>query len=385
MLDVLYLKTIEKKEEITEFFENITEEIDIKKVEEIYKEKNFNKNVQDKNFAAIDGSFNRIKYMAGYIYALTSQTIVSKSGENVSKEFASADINTISTIHDRNIDKILSLDMNIFELKSTLNTLRKHKDLHYMLIDGSIHRSLITFRTFGSYNIPKEIEDIFPKYYKIMEDVIKFGELPIDITIKKYVDELREDCSSVIKSENPYEVFKKHEIDIILYLESIEQLLCIYYLLSEFKDKLVCISKTSSSKRLFKEKIPDSAVIEYTCNKAGFTFHLDMHHSKIIREVEGKKTRINYPVKNMALSESNFYTSFVKLENKSNVLKIEIPRDMNEVNFIELLEDLKSISVEGYPHILKKAHDEVKIENKFMERLQKNLGIYDKTGRDMLN
>ena len=57
---------------------------------------------------------------------------------------------------------------------------------------------------------------------------------------------------------------------------------------------------------------------------------------------------------------------------------------VNDEKIVEILNDLQSISVHGYPHILKRAHDEVKIKTKHLERIARNMGLYDKTGRDML-
>ena len=68
------------------------------------------------------------------------------------------------------------------------------------------------------------------------------------------------------------------------------------------------------------------------------------------------------------------------------MLKIEVPSSKNEEEMIEILEDLKSISLNGYPYILIKAHEEVKIRSKEMDRMILNLElINEKTGRDMLN
>lgn len=385
MLDALYLKTIEKKDEINDFFENIAEQIDVSKVKKEYVTRKFGKNLQDKNFSAIDGSFNKTKYMAGYIYAITSQTIVSKSGENVFKESTSADINTISTIYNNRIDRLLSLQMNIFELKSTIDTLRKHPDINYMLMDGSIRGSLMSFRLLQYYNIPQKITRLFPEYYKVIEDEISKEDMSIEITTEKLKGKISQECKELIEIENIDYVYKDNEMNILMYLESIEQLLCIYYLLNKFKEKIVCISKTSTTKSLFNEFIPDSAVIEYICNESGFTHPRLQESNNIIREINGNKVTIDYPVRNRELSDNVFTTSFVKLEDKSNVLKIELPRRIDEETLVKVLSDLESISVEGYPHILKKAHDEVKIESKFMNRIQRNIGIYDKTGRDMLN
>jgi NurA-like 5'-3' nuclease len=103
-----------------------------------------------------------------------------------------------------------------------------------------------------------------------------------------------------------------------------------------------------------------------------------------VRYVGNVKRQVDFPIENTELSNTPYKTFFAKLEENSNVLKIEIPYDVNTENIIDILNDLESISVNGYPHILKKAHDEVKIKSKHLERIARNMGLYDKTGRDML-
>lgn len=384
MLDVLYEKSIEKKEEINRFFENIPEKIDLNKVQEEYIEHVFNKPIQDKNFASIDGSVNTVKFMAGYVYAITSQTIISKCNQDVIKEAPAADINAISTIHSNKIDKLLSMQMNIFELKSTLATLKKHDDIDYMLTDGTIRGTLMNFQPI--LHLPTEITNMFSRYNGIIEEELNKKEIFIEITTEKYHRELIEECKNItIEKKLDFNV-DENEMDIIMYLIGVEQLLCIYYLLRDYSDKIICVSKTSTTKSVFEQNIPDAAVIEYTCNNSGYTRPTSYDKNKPIRQVESNKVLMNFPVKNTALSEHYFTMFFTKLEKKSNVLKIEIPRRLQDVDeLIEILNNLESVSVDGYPHILKKAHDEVKIKSKYMERITKNMGLNDKTGRDMLN
>jgi len=46
---------------------------------------------------------------------------------------------------------------------------------------------------------------------------------------------------------------------------------------------------------------------------------------------------------------------------------------------------IKRDAVEGYPYLLKKAHQDVIIRHKDINDLSKILGLYEKTGREMLN
>ena len=382
MLDALYQKSIERKEEINNFFENITQEIDIEKVEEKYVNCAFKKTTQDKNFAAIDGSFNKTKYMAGYVYAITSQTIISKSNQDVQKESQAAEIKTISTIHNHRIDKILSTQMNIFELKSTIDTLKKHPDIDYMLMDGSLRGILINYQQ--NNDIPQKVINYLNSYQIPFENELNEENVQIELTSERYKGPIRKDVKELLKEEPEIE-FKDIKSDIDFYLNGIEQLVCISYLLQHFKEKIICISKTSSTRSVFEQSIPDAAVIQYVCPHSGYTKPEPRESNRLVRHIGGQIRTIDYPVKNRELCDNIFNIFFTKLEDKSNTLKIEIPKTITITELTDLLNELESISIDGYPHILKKAHDEVKIGTDFMKRINRNIGLENRTGRDMLN
>ncbi len=383
MLDILYQKSIEKKEEINEFFNNIIQEIDLEKVKNEYIEYDFTKTTQDKNFAAIDGSFNKKKFMAAYVYTLTSQTIISKKGEDATKESEAGEISTISTIYNQKIDRILSTYMNIMELKSTIDTLKKHPDLDYMLLDGSISGTLLNYRT---VDLDEDIIKTLKNLSKInFKDELDKDNIPLEVTSEKIGAFALTECKKIIKGKNLEYDLEEVEMDILLCLAGFEQLYCISYLMKNFKRKLVCVSKTSSTKSMFNEKIPDAAVIEYVCDHSGYTTPHKYNSMRPVRYVGKIKRQVDFPVENGELSNSAYEVLFTKLENNSNVLKIELPYETNVERILEILNDLESISVKGYPHILKKAHDEVKIKSKHVDRIVKNMGLFDKTGRDMLN
>ena len=384
MLETLYLKTIEKKNEINEFFDSVTENLDIQKVKDKYENEVFTKEKQEKKFAAIDGSFNKSKYMAGYVFAITSQTIISKQPNEIIKDSAISDVHAISLIHNRKIDKILSTRMNILELKSSIDTLKKHQNLDYLLMDGSIRGTLLNFQT--GYDIPREIMSYLRGLSNIFDKELKKDEISLESTTQKIQNKILIELEEIMKKEYPNAEFEEIREESLFYLESLEQLSCINYLLNNYKKKIICVSKTSSTKSVFNEIIPDSAVIEYVCPKSGFTKPNHLDANKLVRYQEEKKIIIDYPIHGHSLTDNIYTVFFTKLEDKSNVLKIEIPYKIDDKEeIITILNDLYSISIDGYPHILKKAHDEVKITSKYMKRLERYLGMnMHKTGRDML-
>lgn len=384
MLDILYEKSIEKKEEIIDFFDNITEDIDVEKVKSAYNNCSFTKTNRDKNFAAIDGSYNKTKFMAGYVYAITSQTIISKCDQDIQKESKGADISTISTIHNTRIDSILSLKMNIFELKSTIDTLKRHPDLDYMLLDGGISGTLTNYR---QPDIPDELEKLLVKLsYEYFENELEKDEISLEVITERNKEKIKIECNEIIDKNNLDINYDDIEMDILMCLEGYEQLFCINYLLKHFKEKIICISKTSSTKSLFNESIPDIAVLEYICDESGYTNPTPRDSMRPFRYVNHVIRQVDFPVKNLELSNTPYEVFFTKLEDKSPVLKIEIPRKLKDVNeLIMILNNLESVSINGYPHILKKAHDEVKIGTKFMNRITRNVNLSNREDRSVLN
>jgi len=65
-------------------------------------------------------------------------------------------------------------------------------------------------------------------------------------------------------------------------------------------------------------------------------------------------------------------------------LKFELPYEASEEEIIDILRIIKRNSVEGYPLLLKKAHNDVVIRKVDLERLSNIIGFIEKSGREML-
>ena len=380
MLDLLYEKTIKKKNHLNHFFNDIKSKIYYKQVEKSFTKYEFSKEKQDKILAAVDGSFNKKKYMACFVYAISSQTIISKPGEKIIKESSAGDITTKTHSNVKSIDSILSMYMNILELKSTLDTLERYPEIDYMLMDGSIRGTLMHFPT---YTVDSYITNKLKPVAKKIESKLKEGNFPLEVYAVSNRDEI---LSYLKKDMNKYNLEIEYDEDTTLrYIESLEQLTCIKVLLENFKEKLVCVSKTSGTNSLYKNNIPDAAVIEYTINESGYTNPDTSEHNSLLRKINGEIKKINYPLYNDELKSYNYTLFFTKLTKEGNVLKIELPQPNLDRKKIEgILEDLYSASINGYPYILKKAHDEVVIKEKNMKHIIEYMDIFEKTGRDML-
>ncbi|MCD7781772.1 MAG: DNA double-strand break repair nuclease NurA [Methanosphaera sp.] len=382
MIDKLYEKTIERKSEINNYFESIPEMIDKELVKKKYHEYNFDTTEQDKTFAAIDGSFNSKNYMASIVYALSSQTIVSRPSQGITKQSQGGDIYHVPLSERGNIRKILSNRMSILELKSTIDTLKRNPDIDYMLIDGNISGKITNL------DIPiitDIIERILISKINIKDKILNLldeEDMIIENTTLAIKEDLLYDISMI--SGIPLSDIEKEEQDIISFVEIIEQLCCVYYLIENFGDKIIGVSKTSSTTNIFDDKLSDATILEYANVNPGTTDVYINDNPKLVRKTRAGLVTLNYPVLNNELSRYQFTTAFTKLDDIGNILKIELPYRATKEDMIDILNNFKSISIEGYPYILKKAHDEVVITDIDMGNIVRKLEIYEKTGRDML-
>lgn len=388
MLDILLEKSITQKKDITSFFENIQENLDIEKIKDSYNVCLIPEISTNKVFAAVDGSFNKKKLIAAFVYAITSQSIIYDPKDYITKESSTADVNYISSTQTSKIGDILSQQMSILELKSTIDTLQKHPNINYMLLDGSISGDLLYIST--NYQLNPIIKKYLKIYMRELYDQIKNQEFKLEVRSIKQQDIILENVKNRLKAglniqtiEDPYEI--------IQYCLTLEKLTCIKYLLDNYSDKLIGISKTSSTQMLLKQPIPDVAALEYVCAEEGYTKTYEMDNIKprrvIRQDSEDRSIQKEFPIYE-ELSNRTFTTFFTRLDKQGNILKIELPYKLHQNNkkdkIESILTDLKSISINGYPYILKKAHDEVKIGKDNMEKIIMQLGIFEKTGRDML-
>lgn len=380
MLDILYEKVIVNRSQINEFFDNIRGNLDVDKIRSSYNECRFDKTIPDKTFAAVDGSLNKKKLMAAFIYALSSQTIIYDSKTHITKHSQAADVNYISSTQTSHINDILSHQMSILELKSTIDTLQKHPEIDYMLLDGMISGKILYLSI--NYEFPQQIEDMIQDKIDEIEQQLEDGNFPIEIVMNEtIVNEIMQNGKFKPQEENEIKE------QIIKYSQTLEELACINYLLENYSEKIVGVSKTSSTHNQFEQIIPDAAAVEYVCQNSGYTNPIENLNIKPLRRVTTQRRRTNEFPKYRSLSDRTFTTFFTRINNHGNVLKIELPykiySDKHET-IQTILNDLNSISVDGYPYILKKAHDEVVIKQRDMDSIMKELGIFEKTGRDML-
>ncbi|MGN1363170.1 MAG: DNA double-strand break repair nuclease NurA [Methanobrevibacter sp.] len=158
-----------------------------------------------------------------------------------------------------------------------------------------------------------------------------------------------------------------------LYIEKLDNLANIL----KYKDKMIAISKTSTSNDYFNNNIPDMSIFERFNKMEGYS--------------NPKYINVNSQVKREFMIHDSFFKSldftifYIRLDDYKNILKVELPYKADNDEVEEIISIIKRDSVEGYPYLLKKAHQDVIIRNSDINDLSKILGLYEKTGREMLN
>ncbi|RAP51764.1 MAG: hypothetical protein BZ137_09710, partial [Methanosphaera sp. rholeuAM130] len=241
------------------------------------------------------------------------------------------------------------------------------------------------------------IKNVLMAIIKELENKLDHGQFNVELDYYANIGYIKKQVIEKVEESNDEELkdfsFDDYEQEIQNYYTALELLACITHLINNYSEKIICISKTSRTNRLFNEKIPDSAVLEYATSEAGYTTPTITDNKKLVRPLdENRFTSMEYPLYNDKILNYHYITLFTRLENKKQVIKVEIPLkdDKNtktiEKNIENILEDLYSCSINGYPYILKKVHDNVVITNKFMDRMELVYELKNKPkGREVLS
>lgn len=351
MLDSLYTEALRKKGSIQgDIEELIDKEIDINKYWTTA-----SLPPRDENFtlAAGDGSFNKKKFLSFYLYAVDAVALIYSPDEKL-KNVESVELDIIG--HQSFVDERLRNLMSIFEIKTALKAFKTEK-IDYYMDDGSILGDLIRpipIEKSITRDDRKEIANRLLNHIKTEDDISSFN-------FKDEFKDLFED---------------KDERSLLTYLETIEHLIALKNLLS-FKDSIIAISKTSTSDDLFHNPyVPDMAILDKMTRHEGYS-------KPIYKKVDSEAKR-EFPVYNNFFREMWFTTFFTRLEDNKNIIKVELPYYADEERIKDIISIIKSNSTDGYPYLLKKAHNDVVIKNTDIENLSNILEILDKSGREML-
>lgn len=425
MLESLYTEAIKKKGTIHDKIKEYDNPNF--KVSNFWNDEEIHLCDDDLIIAAGDGSKNEKKLLSFYFYAISAESLI--YNKKLSK-IESSDINTMS--HGKFAKDRIRNYMGLFEVKNALKAIKTF-DVDYYLYDGSLLGDLIR---------PSPIENEIPQ--SIRYDILDLAEDKLNKEIKSienhdvkiYSNELghdlKDDFESIQKNninkkntikntiKNNININKKNDIkmnsinqnnsiannisvnnnsitekdsinnkdtidesftleNVENYLENIEKLLALANLL-KYKDKIIAISKTSIANDYFKSNIPDMAIFDkYIDNQVtGYSYPPKYSPDK------DNQLKREFPVENEFFKSLIFTIFYVRLEKNKNILKIELPYKANEERIKEIIGIISKDCTDGYPYLLKKAHHDVVIKKNDIEQLSNIIGIYEKSGREML-
>jgi NurA-like 5'-3' nuclease len=358
MLDSLYEKALIKKDNINERIDNDFDDLNIDP-SLFWRDYPINEADINVTISAGDGSINKKKFMSFIFYAIDAECLIYNKDLKV---IESSEIDIIP--HHRYVEDRLRSYMGIFEIKNALKAFKEHP-VYVFLFDGSILGNLI--RPIPLENkLQNELkdrikQDYLPGLEKELENELKDSK--VGITSTKFSKLLDEDF--------------ENKTEAMIYLESLENLIVISELLKN-QEAVVAISKTSTSREYFDSEMPDIAVFDKYSRKEGYSCpkHIKISKPEVKRE--------DFPVRNDFFRNLTFTIFYARLENYKNILKFELPYKASEEEIKNILNVIKGNSAEGYPLLLKKAHNDVIIRKTDLERLSKIIGFMEKSGREML-
>ncbi len=356
MLNSLYEKAIAKRGCIFDI-EPTTD------IESQLKNKWFDRQIGESNasfsIAAGDGSFNKKKFLTTNFCAVGAESII-YDGEI--KKIDDSDIFDIP--HVSFLDELLSNYMAIYELKCSLRALRDY-NVDYYMIDGSILGDLQNAFPRGAklpLKIKDNLDDSLLGEFQSRLNVRHYGLLFPDIRDDLKLIELpKTDDSNIVNETN-------------LHLASIEKIILLREIL-QFRRKIISISKSSSDNELFKWNIPDIAFLDKFTKKQGIT----------LIKYRNVYEKAPFPFYNDFFKKLTFTVFYVRLQDNKNVLKVELPYRATEEEVFEIIKKINVLSVQGYPYLLNKAHNDVVITGRNMKELMKIAKIYETTNREVMS
>jgi NurA-like 5'-3' nuclease len=254
--------------------------------------------------------------------------------------------------------------MAIYELKCALRAIKDYNVDYYML-DGSILGDLQNAFPRGA-KLPSKIKENL--------DESTLNEFERRLSHRHYglvFPEIR-DSLKLMELPKSEEMNKVEEYN--LHLASIEKIILLREIL-QYRKKIISISKTSSDNELFHWNIPDIAFLDKFTHQQGMS----------IIKYKSVWEKAAFPYYNDFFKKITFTIFYVRFQNNKNVLKVELPYKASKDHVFELIKKINALSVQGYPYLLNKAHNDVVITDRNMKELVKIAKIYETTNREVMS
>ena len=356
MLNSLYEKAIAKRGFIHEIDSDSNVE---SQLEYNWFDRAIGESKDDFVIAAGDGSFNKKKFLTSNFCAIGAESII-YDGEI--KKIDDSDIFEIANVSF--LDELLSNYMSIYEIKCALRAIKEY-DVDYYMFDGSILGDLQNAFPRGAKMPPKLNDNL---------DDSLLAEFERRLSQKNFGLVFPDLMNSLKLMELPKETdFNKTE-EYNLHLASVEKIILLKELL-QYRKKIISISKTSSDNELFHWNIPDIAFLDKFTKKQGMS----------IIKYRNVFERAPFPYYNDFFKGLTFTVFYIRLQDNKNVLKVELPYKASKDDVFELIKKINVLSVQGYPYLLNKAHNDVVITDRNIKELLKIAKIYETTNREVMS
>lgn len=356
MLNSLYEKAIAKRGFIHEIDSDSNVE---SQLEYNWFDRAIGESPDDFVIAAGDGSFNKKKFLTSNFCAIGAESII-YDGEI--KKIDDSDIFEIANVSF--LDELLSNYMSIYEIKCALRAIKEY-DVDYYMFDGSILGDLQNAFPRGAKlpaKLKENLDDSLLQEFERRLSQKNFGLVfPDLIKSLKLMDLPKQDDFNKTEEYN-------------LHLASVEKIILLKELL-QYRKKIISISKTSSDNELFHWNIPDIAFLDKFTKKQGMSI------IKYRRVFE----RASFPYFNDFFKGLTFTVFYIRLQDNKNVLKVELPYKASKDDVFELIKKINVLSVQGYPYLLNKAHNDVVITDRNIKELLKIAKIYETTNREVMS
>ncbi len=357
MLNSLYEKAIAKRG----FMPDFDSETDI---EALLNGRWFDREIGDSSddftIAAGDGSFNKKKFLTTNFCAVGAESIIY---DGKIKKIDDSDIFDIG--HVSFLDELLGNYMAIYELKCALRAIKEY-DVDYYMFDGSILGDLQ-----NAYSRNVKLPD---KLRKNLDDtILNEFERRLSSNLHGLIFPQIRDTFSLMelpKGDNSNKIEQYN-----LHLASIEKIILLKEIL-QYRKKIISISKTSSDNSLFHWNIPDIAFLDKNTQKQGMS---------IIKNDFKVYEKAPFPYYNDFFKGLTFTIFYVRLQDNKNVLKVELPYKASKKEVFDIMRKINVLSIQGYPYLLNRAHNDVVITDRNIKELLKIAKIYETTNREVMS
>ncbi len=371
-------KTFKLKNELSSLAINLNEEITEKEVNE-----KWNPYIPQEEFKftiAADGSLNKRHYLGFYLYSIAGYSFGQKK-DNTGVEEVVGDINLSVIKKTEFAESYFKLLMFLAETKALLKLAIKEKP-EVLMIDGTLSSRFILPPPKTNWFINEEfkgelarlsgqmIKDIEKNIFDY--DIVSFSNPIKKMAIEKLIEKFGE--SKGLRRDILEAVLSK-----LAYFEYFILLHYLFYKL-DWNPIIIGVAKTSHDTEIFNKSVPDIKLFQQYVKDLGYSEerYVDIENKSKIREWEFSEIfEVIEKEKAEELKEVQIKYFYSKYDRGKLISLIEVYENPEgkTISPSTINDYLKYFSVGGYPFLLKKVDNEVRITHKDMDLIENLLDL----------